>query len=58
MHPCLVLSMFLIKVDRAHGEGGNAIHFLTLFLLEFHLEKIHLKDGTVTRIDTVLGLVG
>lgn len=50
--------MFLIKVDRAHGEGGNAIHFLILFLLEFHLEKIHLKDGTVTRIDTVLGLVG
>lgn len=50
--------MFLIKADWAFGEGGAAKHFLKRFLLEFHFEKIYLKDDAGTRIETNLGLVG
>lgn len=53
-----VLSPFLIKADWAFGKEGAAKHFLQSLLLEFHFEKINLKDGTGVRIETDLGLVG
>lgn len=50
--------MFLIKADWAFGEGRAAKHFLKHFLLEFHCEKIHLKDDAGTGIETNVSLVG
>lgn len=55
--PC-TLRTFLIKADWAFGQEGGAKHFLKDFLLQFHCEKIHLKDDAGIRIETNMSLVG